>query len=117
MKKQLFSFLLLMGGVISSLAIPINLSVQIDDHTPTCPSVPKSPILVPIVDLTAGIVTFQEGHADYTLEILDEDGLVVYSANVPTAVTNVVLPTWLSGDYEIRLLTGGTYYFYGDITL
>lgn len=62
------------------------------------------------------MVTFKASHAPYTLCIVDEDNLVVYSVSVPTTVTIVTLPVWLNGDYELRLLTGENYYFYGEIT-
>ena len=107
---------MLLGGIISVHATIIELTVQIDDDTPTCPSTPKTPAGVPVVDQNGNVITFKASHDPYTLCIADEDGFTVYSVSVPTSVVTVILPTWLSGDYEIRLLTGESYYFYGDVT-
>ena len=46
----------------------------------------------------------------------DEDGVVVYTTYVPAGTTMIVLPSTLSGDFEIRLV-GDTYYYRGYITL
>ena len=53
---------------------------------------------------------------EYELQILDEDGVVVYSTVISAGVSQVVLPSTLSGDYEIRFVTDD-YYYYGFITL
>ena len=53
---------------------------------------------------------------DYTLSLYDEDEDVVYSVFVPAGTTQVVLPTTLSGNFELRFETD-TYYYYGFIYL
>ena len=53
---------------------------------------------------------------DITLRLLDADGVVAYETFVPAGTATVVLPSTLSGDYELRLVTS-TFYFYGYITL
>ena len=53
---------------------------------------------------------------DYTLNLYDEDGEVVYTVFVPAGTTQVILPTTLSGDFELRFETA-TYYYYGYISL
>lgn len=53
---------------------------------------------------------------DFTLELLDEDGVVVYSVYVPAGTTQIVLPYTLSGDFELRLVAD-TYYYRGYISL
>ena len=116
MKKRflmLLSFLLL-GGVF--VFGQIDLNVAIDDSTPILPGQGKSPISVPEVWLDNHQLTFEASHDDYTLELLDADGMVIYSTYVPSATTIVNLPAWLEGEYEIRLY-GNTYYFYGYIEL
>ena len=117
MKKALsFVYLMLFGGIISSQAALIPLSVHVDDDTPSCPSTPKTPTDVPLVDQSSNVITFKANHDPYTLCIVDENGLTVYFVYVPSNVITVTLPTWLNGDYEIRLLTGESYYFFGDVT-
>jgi hypothetical protein len=49
--------------------------------------------------------------------LLDEDGEVAYQTSVPNSASIVVLPTTLSGDFELQLDYGGDYYFYCDIAL
>lgn len=53
---------------------------------------------------------------DFTLELLDEDGVVVYSIYVPAGTTQIVHPSTLSGDFELRLVAD-TYYYIGYISL
>ena len=49
---------------------------------------------------------FVAGHPDYVLNIKDENGDVVYSTTVCSIETQVVLPSTLSGEYEIELIMG-----------
>lgn len=53
---------------------------------------------------------------DYTLELRNEEDVVVYTTFVPAGTTLIVLPSTLSGDFELRLV-GDTYYYRGYITL
>lgn len=52
------------------------------------------------------MLAFVAGHPDYALNIKDENGDVVYSTTVCSTETQVVLPSTLSGDYEIELIMG-----------
>jgi len=116
MKKAIFSLLLLMGAMNYTLATPVDMTVGYFDPIGTAPSLPRTPI--PSIDLSNGVLTFQQNHPVYTLEILDEDGELAYTVTVPSATTTVVLPSWLSGEYEIRLYpTDSNIYFYGWIEL
>ena len=63
------------------------------------------------------MLTFETSHPEYVLTIKDEDGSVVYSTVVYSTQTQVVLPSSLSGDYEIQLDFGGSYIFVGEIVL
>ena len=60
--------------------------------------------------------TFEVNHPEYVLNIKDEDGAVVYSTVICSTQTQVVLPTSLSGDYEIQLVMGN-WLFTGWINL
>jgi hypothetical protein len=54
----------------------------------------------------------------YTLVLLDEDGVVVYSADYSAGTTAAVLPSTLSGEFELRLVPyAATYYYRGYIEL
>ena len=77
---------------------------------------PKSPIEVPTVYIEDYTLSFEAGHPDYVLNIKDEDGEIVYTTTVYSTQTQVVLPSTLSGDYEIELVMGN-WLFTGDILL
>ena len=62
------------------------------------------------------VLTLPAFEDDYTLELRDENGVVVYSVFVPAGTTMVVLPSTLSGSFEIRLV-GDSYYYRGYIDL
>lgn len=112
------TFSLLLGGVLFAHSDPVEIIVGIDDHSGTSGGYPRTPINVPTVDLTGSTLTLPSGHADFALQLLDEDGEIVYSVNVPSATTTVNLPSWLSGEYELRLYpTSSSIYFFGWIEL
>ena len=73
-------------------------------------------IEVPLVYIEDYTLTFEANHPDYVLIIKDEDGVVVYNTTVFSAQTEVILPSTLSGDYEIQLVMGN-WLFTGLITL
>ncbi|MBR1414937.1 MAG: hypothetical protein IJ570_03630 [Prevotella sp.] len=63
------------------------------------------------------VFTFPSTHPAYTLNVLDEGG-VVYSVSIAEDATSVTLPSWLSGTFEIQLVPeDSSYYFYGIINL
>ena len=78
---------------------------------------PKSPIELPLATLDGHVLTFTSSHADYTLTLLDENGDDVYQVFVPASTSVVVLPSTLSGSFEIQLDFGGSYIFVSDIVL
>jgi hypothetical protein len=77
---------------------------------------PKSPMQAPTVYIEDYTLSFVVGHPDYLLNIKDEDGNVVFSTVVWSAQTEVVLPSILSGDYEIEIVMGN-WLFTGWITI
>ena len=76
----------------------------------------KSPIPSWCIDLDDYVITMDATPCDYTLNLYDEDGEVVYSVFVPAGTTMIVLPSTLSGSFELRFETD-TYYYYGYISL
>lgn len=77
---------------------------------------PKSPINPPTVYINDYTLTFATNHPEYVLYIKDENETVLYSTVVTSATKEVVLPSTLSGDYEIQLVTGN-WCFWGYIEL
>ena len=113
----LFAFLMV-GGGNSFASDPIPLSVEIYDPYPTSPGHGKSPVFIPSVLLDDYHLYFQGAHSDYTLTLLDNEDNVVYSTLVYSTDTEVILPSTLSGEYQILLVPDNTnYYFVGTIVL
>ena len=117
MIKKLFLIIaLLSGGYISSLMAQQSIPMQIiKDAGPEGGNTlaPPRPWYMTQNDYTLTMPAFED---DFTLVLLDEDGVVVYTTYVPAGTTMIVLPSTLSGDFELRLV-GDTYYYRGYISL
>ena len=109
MKKVLFTLLCAFLFSTSIYAVkelvPLTVSIEEDDQ-PIGHGAGRPSIEVPLVYIDDYTLTFEAYHPDYALIIKDEDGDVVYSTTVFSAETQVVLPSTLSGDYEIQLVMG-----------
>jgi len=112
---MLLGALLLCTSIGAKTIVPLTVSID-DDDMPLGNGYGKSPMRPPVVYLDDHTLSFVAGHPDYTLLIKDEDGDVVYTTTVFSAETEVVLPSTLSGDYEIQL-TMGNWLFKGCINL
>ena len=119
MKKLLLLAALLCGITMNVKADPeeLTFTVEIVDNGGTNPSLPKSPIELPQATLDGHVLTFTSSHADYALTLLDENGDDAYQVFVPASTSVVVLPSTLSGSFEIQLDFGGSYIFVSDIVL
>ena len=115
-KLSLLFASLLFGAVVYAVPMMINLKVGLDDYTPIVPQLPKSPVIPPDISYDGNVISFLGQHDSYTLCIY-QDGALVYTVGVSSGTNTIVLPSWLEGQFEIRLLTGDSYYFYGFITL
>ena len=119
MKKRallLFAMMLLGGALVFSKPVELGIGDDYDPGT-TIPSHGKSPITTPSVDLEGYELTFQCMHPAYAIDIV-QNGIVIYSVDVDESTSSVMLPSWLSGEYEILLYPEDSdYYFYGLITL
>ena len=118
MKKLL---LFVLGAILFSTKlmaweqIPFTVNGDIDD-TPIGHGHGRPSIEMPLVYIDDYTLTFAIDHPDYVLIIKDEDGVVVYNTTVFSAQTEVILPSTLSGDYEIQLVMGN-WLFTGWINL
>ena len=117
MKKILFCCLcmLMLSTSINAWDL-VPLTVRIDDNMPIGHGHSKTPINPPTLYIEDYTLSFEIGHPDYVLNIKDEDGEVVYTTVVYSTQTEVVLPSTLSGDYEIELIMGN-WLFTGYINL
>ncbi len=121
MKRKLFCLICLLVLSITSqaqnaISTQIYLKVKYFDPTGTTNPDPKSPVDPPTVYQEDYTLSFASVHPAYTLYIKDEYDNVVYSTMVGDTDTTVVLPSTLSGTYEIDLVTDD-YYFWGYIAL
>ena len=112
---MLLGALLLCTSIGAKTIVPLSVSID-DDDMPIGHGLGKTPMRPPVVYLDDHTLSFVTGHPDYTLIIKDEGGDVVYTTTVFSAETEVVLPSTLSGDYEIQL-TMGNWLFTGWINL
>ena len=115
-KKLLFLMCALVISTFTFAKEQVPLTVSGPDDSSLGNGHPKSPIEVPLVYIEDYTLLFAEGHPDYVLNIKDEDGDVVYTTTVYESMTQVVLPSTLSGDYEVELIMGN-WIFMGYINL
>lgn len=94
----------------------IDLEVELVDPTNDHEPPKKGPVLVPSVSLDGHTLYFATSCDGCTLRLLDENDAVVYSIVIPAGTTSLVLPSYLSGEYEIQIVEGN-YYFWGYIYL
>ena len=117
MKKfllMIFGAFMLSTSLWAADVIPF--TVHYEDNMPIGNGIGRTPMCPPLVYIEDYTLTFAVGHPDYTLIIKDEDGTVAYSTVVYSIQTQVVLPSSLSGDYEIQLVMGN-WLFTGWINL
>lgn len=121
MKKKRLIFLLLTLALlplssVSVMARVINLNVGYEDPQNPQDDDKRTLTLVPEVDLEGYTLTFYTPCDGCVLRLIDENDNVVYSTVIPTGATSLVLPSYLSGEYEIQIVQGNIY-FYGYISL
>ena len=108
MKKVLLFITLALVMNVSVLAkeqVPLTVSYN-EDEQPLGHGYGRTPMCPPLVYIEDYTLTFAVGHPDYTLIIKDEDGTVVYTTNVFSTDIEFILPSTLSGDYEVNLVMG-----------
>ena len=116
MKKYLLVLsMMLLSGLSSYSATEICLGVGNGDYSSTYPGGNRTPVLPWYITQDGNVLTMSATPCDYTLSLYDEDDALVYSVFVPAGTTQVVLPTTLSGTFEIRFETDTYYYGYIDL--
>jgi len=117
MKKfilMIFGAFLLSTSLFAKEVVPF--TVHYEDDLPAGNGYGRGPIEVPLVYIEDYTLSFETYHPDYVLTIKDEDGYVVYTTTVFSTDTEVILPSTLSGDYEVNLVMGN-WLFIGGINL
>ena len=98
---------------VDVFASQIKLHVRIVDPTENQPADPKSPVLYPEVSNEDHVLTFDDFCLGCELRLMDEEGVLVYSATITSGT--LVLPFYLSGNYELQIIRGN-FCFYGDVS-
>jgi len=119
MKKALLAAMFFLGGGNFAFGTSQEIPMQIIDKSATDAGgntrIPPRPWYITQDDFTLTLPVFDYA---YTLVLLDEDGVVVYSADYSAGTTTAVLPSTLSGEFELRLVPyAATYYYRGYIGL
>lgn len=119
-KKKLLFILLVMAlfslPLVSAYAIPDSVFLKYVDPKDGNTGQQKSPKHDLEVIIDGYILTLPAFEDDYTLELRDENDVIVYTDYVPSGTTQIVLPSTLSGDFELRFVAD-TYYYIGNIIL
>ena len=118
MKKLLlflFSAFIFSTSVSALELVPLTICIE-EDEQPGTNGFPRTPITAPTVYIDDYTLLFEANHPEYVLRIKDESNNVVYTTVVYSTQTQVVLPSTLSGNYQIELVMGN-WLFTGWINL
>ena len=124
MAKKFFTFVSCFFFAIATNASECAMTAEVDiplntskvDPTGDQISIPKSPVQVPSVSIDGHTLYFFTPCDGCVLNLVDENGVVVYSLVIPEATTSLELPAELSGEYELQIVRGN-YCFWGEIDL
>ena len=119
MIKRLFLIIaVFVGGNFLSLMAQQNIPMNIIDQSSSDGGHTYAPPRPWYITQDGYTLTLPAFDYDYTLVLFDEDGIEVYSVDYSAGTTKVVLPSTLSGEFELRLVPyGATYYYRGYIAL
>ena len=117
--KKLFLFVLsaflISTNSWAKTLVPLTVCIE-DDEYPIGNGYGKTSMCPPLVYIEDYTLLFEVGHPEYVLNIKDENNNVVYTTVVYSTQTQVILPSTLSGDYQIELVMG-YWHFTGWINL
>lgn len=108
MKKLIIFLLFLVGG--GTFAFGAQIPMHIIKDGPAGNNGTYAPARPWYISQNDYVLTLPDFEEDYTLQLFDEDENVVYSVDCLSGTTQVVLPSTLTGDYEIVVIRGGSYY-------
>ena len=77
---------------------------------------PRTPVQVPVVSQSGHTLYIYSGCDNTTIELLDVNGQVVYTADVAEGTETLTLPASLTGTFELRIIRG-SFTFVGEIDL
>ena len=65
------------------------------------------PSRMPIISIERSVVYFHSSCGVCTLRLLNLEGKTEFSAHVPVGCTRVLIPSYLLGEYELQIISGG----------
>lgn len=105
------------GGASSTKAFADNeIIMQIIDPGECGHGSIKTPPVPLVIYQNDNVLTLPATPVDYTLQLRDANGTMLYSLYIPSGTTQIILPTTIFGNFEIRLVAD-TYYYVGYIDL
>ncbi|MBR1469822.1 MAG: hypothetical protein IJ605_06920 [Prevotella sp.] len=126
MKKTFFMIAAILSMAFAAPAYAedgeqVDLQVSIENPTSQHGGTHKAPPRVPqnqipVVFLNGHTLQFSTPCEGATLQLLDEEGFVVYTVTIPTGTTVIQLPSDLEGEFELQIIRG-RYCFFGWIEL
>lgn len=123
MEKRNYLFVAMLAAM--PFVNPISVSadpepVPLKTTNPQMPSpnipFPKSPVVKPQIGIEDNTLYIYGGCGDATLVLVDENDNEVFFQEIEEDTDQIVLPSTLSGTYELRIYRGN-YMFYGEIEL
>ena len=116
MKTKLFAlmmaFMPFSNVCVNAAPVPVNLSIE--DPTINQGDPHRGPVTVPGVYIEDYTLTFSTPCYGWTLVLIDENDVVAYTTIITS--DTLVLPSTLSGEYQLRLIPNdGNIYFYGYV--
>ena len=106
------------GGADDPLKFKVTVTDSNPDEDGDCGSdiYPKNDPVLPSVCFANHTLLIYGGCDDTTLRVVDMNSNVVYSIYIAAGTTQVVLPSTLSGTFELQIIRG-QYLFYTEIDL
>ena len=118
MRKILLMLVFVLGGVVLENAYaqsPQSIPMQIINQGELGNGNTLAPPRPWYITLLGHVLTLPATPVDYTLELWDDDEIVYYTY-LPAGTTQVIIPSTITGEFEIRLVAD-TYYYRGFLTL
>ena len=112
--SMMMAFMPFSSVQICAVPLPVELQTGYVDPTIGQGDSHRGPVLVPEVSIDNYTLSIDTSCYGYTLRLVDEGDNVVFSTVITS--TTIVLPSTLSGEYQLRLYpTDGSIYFYGYV--
>ena len=111
-KKSLMMMLMMAFLLLTSISVSakqptdINLEAGYVDPEDEGGDPHRSPILIPQVGIDNYTLTFYTPCDGCTLRLLDENDNIAFVTMIPVGSTTLVLPSYLSGEYQIQIISG-----------